>query len=113
MCRQKKSVCLFNKMPPSNYTSKTRVPKGSHRMPDGTIMKDSAMKKKKTGGKVKPKKAKKKIKIDDPSSSTSYASECSCMPMTRFIDVAGAIKKDKEVKETDVFDFSFRKAKAS
>ena len=106
MCRQKKSVCLFNKMPPSNYTSKTRVPKGSHRMPDGTIMKDSAMKKKK-------KKKAKKIKIDDPSSSTSYASECSCMPMTRFIDVAGAIKKDKEIKETDVFDFSFRKAKAS
>tara|TARA_R110000765_G_scaffold12149_1_gene37804 strand:- start:148 stop:465 length:318 start_codon:yes stop_codon:yes gene_type:complete len=105
MFHQKKSVCLFNKMPPSNYTSKTRVPKGSHRMPDGTIMKDSAMKKKK--------KAKKKIKIDDPSSSTSYASECSCMPMTRFIDVAGAIKKDKEIKETDVFDFSFRKAKAS
>ena len=88
-------------MPPSNYTSKTRVPKGSHRMPDGTIMKDSAMKKKK------------KKAIDDPSSSTSYASECSCMPMTRFIDVAGAIKKDKEIKETDVFDFSFRKAKAS
>ena len=25
---------------------KSRVPKGSHRMPDGTIMKDSAMKKK-------------------------------------------------------------------
>ena len=111
MCRQKKSVCLFNKMPPSNYTSKTRVPKGSHRMPDGTIMKDSAMKKKKK--KARPEGPKKKIKIDDPSSSTSYASECSCMPMTRFIDVAGAIKKDKEIKETDVFDFSFRKAKAS
>jgi len=83
-------------------------------MPDGTIMKDSAMKKKKKARPVaSTRQPKKKIKIDDPSSSTSYASECSCMPMTRFIDVAGAIKKDKEIKETDVFDFSFRKAKAS
>jgi ribosomal protein S4 len=30
----------------SSNSSKSKVPKGSHRMPDGSIMKDSAMKKK-------------------------------------------------------------------
>ena len=35
---------------------KKTVPKGSHRMPDGSIMKDSAMPKKKTKKKTKTKK---------------------------------------------------------
>jgi len=40
---------------------KSRVPKGSHRMPDGTIMKDSAMKKK---APVKKAPVKKKLDFD-------------------------------------------------
>lgn len=36
---------------PKRYSGKGKVPKGSHRMPDGSIMKDSDMKKKgKKGG---------------------------------------------------------------
>jgi len=38
-------------------TKKSRVPKGSHRMPDGTIMKDSEMKKKAPMKKAPMKKA--------------------------------------------------------
>ena len=41
---------------------KSRVPKGSHRMPDGTIMKDSAMKKKAPVKKAPMKKAPSKKK---------------------------------------------------
>tara|TARA_R110000796_G_scaffold233014_1_gene351476 strand:- start:43 stop:159 length:117 start_codon:yes stop_codon:yes gene_type:complete len=33
--------------PKKKEKPKKKVPKGSHRMPDGSIMKDSAMKKKK------------------------------------------------------------------
>jgi len=39
---------MFGKVP-----SKKKVPKGSHRMPDGSIMKDKDMLKKKTKGKKK------------------------------------------------------------
>ena len=42
-------------MPPKQYPSKKKVPKGSHRMKDGSIMKDSAMPKKKAS---KPRKQK-------------------------------------------------------
>ena len=35
--------------------SKSKVPKGSHRMPDGSIMKDSDMKKRRTAPKSKKK----------------------------------------------------------
>ena len=64
-------------MPPKQYPSKKKVPKGSHRMPDGSIMKDSAMKKKKAPAKSKSK-AKvskpRKQKLDDNSPMTSEAS---------------------------------------
>ena len=36
---------------PHKKKAKGKVPKGSHRMPNGSIMKDSKMKKKKKGGK--------------------------------------------------------------
>ena len=45
-----------NKINPKEIFDTKDVPKGSHRMPDGSIMKDKDMKKKKTEGKVKPKK---------------------------------------------------------
>ena len=35
--------------PKKKTTAKKKVPKGSHMMPDGSIMKNSAMKKKKKG----------------------------------------------------------------
>ena len=39
---------VFGKNYSSSKAEKSKVPKGSHRMPDGTIMKDSAMKSKKS-----------------------------------------------------------------
>jgi len=51
----------------------------------------------------KPKKLK---KIKDPTPDTSFAKKSCGMPLTKnYIDVEGGIKKDKEVKEKDVFDF--------
>jgi len=41
---------------------------------------------------------------------TSCAKKECHMPMTKmFIDVESSIKKDKEVKEKDVFDFNYNK----
>lgn len=43
---------------------------------------------------------------------TSRAKRGCPMPMTKFyVDVESGIKKDKEVKEKDVFDFSYQKMK--
>lgn len=42
---------------PKHYGKDKKVPKGSHKMPDGSIMKDSDMPKKKSGGSKKPKTA--------------------------------------------------------
>lgn len=45
-------------------------------------------------------------KIKDPTPDTAFAKKSCAMPMTKnYIDVEAGIKKDKEVKETDVFDF--------
>jgi len=44
---------------PKKYGSGKSIPKGYHRMPDGTIMKDSDMKKKVVKKKVKKNKKKK------------------------------------------------------
>ena len=45
---------------------------------------------------------------------TSCAKRGCPMPMTKnFIDVEGGIKKDKEVKEKDVFNFSYKKNQKS
>lgn len=44
------------KAKPKPKSKKTKIPKGYHRMPDGTIMKDSDMPKKKTKNNKKKKK---------------------------------------------------------
>ena len=44
---------------------------------------------------------------------TSCAKKGSAKPMTKiFIDVEEGIKKDKEVKEKDVFNFNHKKSKS-
>jgi len=59
----------------------------------------------------KSKKSKLK-KIKDPTPETAFAKKSCGMPMTKnYIDVEGGIKKDKEVKEKDVFDFSSQSSK--
>ena len=40
------------------------------------------------------------------SNDTSKASHQTAMPLSKIIDVESVIKKDKEVKESEVFDFS-------
>ena len=65
-----------------------------------------------------PKRSKvKKIKvkkIKDPTPDTAFAKKSCGMPLTKnYIDVEGGIKKDKEVKEKDVFDFSTTKPKTA
>ena len=59
------------------------------------------------------KKSKSKSKVKDVRD-TSRAGKGCPMPMTKFyVDVEGGIKKDKEVKEKDVFDFSSKKNQKS
>ena len=100
-------------MPPSNYSKKTktkskkpetrsRLPVGSHRMPDGSVMKDKDMPSKKSTTKS----TQKKIKKDFSSCDTSCAGSQPSYSKPNDLDVEGSIKKDKEVKEKDVFDFS-------
>jgi len=56
--------------------------------------------------KSKQSKSKKIKKIKDTTPDTGFAKKSCGMPMTKnYIDVEGGIKKDKEVKEKDVFDF--------
>ena len=61
-------------------------------------------------------KSKKKTKSKKYDSGVKDVKNTSCakkgcpMPMTKmFVDVESSIKKDKEVKEKDVFDFNFKK----
>ena len=59
------------------------------------------------------KKSKSKSKVKDVRD-TSRAGKGCPMPMTKFyVDVEGGIKKDKEVKEKDVFNFSSKKNQKS
>tara|TARA_R110000803_G_scaffold141419_1_gene207833 strand:- start:674 stop:895 length:222 start_codon:yes stop_codon:yes gene_type:complete len=51
-----------------------------------------------------------KVKLTD-TIDTSKASVVTAMPLSKIIDVEKIIKKDKEVKESDVFDLP-RKSKA-
>tara|TARA_R100001460_G_scaffold77113_1_gene118069 strand:- start:68 stop:268 length:201 start_codon:yes stop_codon:yes gene_type:complete len=45
-------------------------------------------------------------KIKDTTPDTAFAKKSCGMPLTKnYIDVEAGIKKDKEVKEKDVFDF--------
>ena len=92
-------------MPPKQYPSKKKVPKGSHRMPDGSIMKDSAMKKKKAPAPKSKIKAKpRKQKFDDNSPMTSEASIPKHVYRVSDLKVEESIKKAKEVKESDIFE---------
>ena len=50
-------------------------------------------------------------KIKDPTPDTAFAKKSCGMPLTKkYIDVEAGIKKDKEVKEKDVFDFKPKSA---
>ncbi len=56
----------------------------------------------------------KKIKLNVYAPDTSRAKKTCAMPMTKnWIDVEEGVKKDKEVKEKDVFNFSYSKSKNS
>lgn len=56
----------------------------------------------------------KKIKVINNVSDTSRAKKHCAMPMTKnWIDVEEGVKKDKEVKEKDVFNFSNQTSKNS
>jgi Zn/Cd-binding protein ZinT len=56
----------------------------------------------------------KKIKVNVTVPDTSRAKKQSGMPMTKhWIDVEEGVKKDKEVKEREVFDFSYQPSKNS
>ena len=81
-----------------------KVPKGSHRMKDGSIMKDSAMKKKKAPAKAKAKAKPRKQKFDDNSPMTSEASIPKHVYRVSDLKVEESIKKAKEVKESDIFE---------
>ena len=60
-----------------------------------------------------PKKIK-KIKVKTNVPDTSRAKKHCSMPMTKhWIDVEEGVKKDKEVKEKDVFNFSYQSTKNS
>lgn len=63
--------------------------------------------------KSKPKVSNAKSKVKDVKDTSRAKKECA-MPMTKkFIDVEAGIKKDKEVKEKDVFNFSSKKNQKS
>ena len=60
---------------------------------------------------TKKKSKPKKTSIKDVKD-TSRAKRGCPMPMTKFyVDVESGIKKDKEVKEREVFDFNYQKIK--
>tara|TARA_R110001632_G_scaffold231231_1_gene369529 strand:- start:2188 stop:2454 length:267 start_codon:yes stop_codon:yes gene_type:complete len=58
----------------------------------------------------KPEKKQSSYNLCSCSKDTSRASHQTAMPLSKIIDVEAVIKKDKEVKETDVFDFTPVKA---
>tara|TARA_R110000765_G_scaffold112355_1_gene204433 strand:- start:266 stop:490 length:225 start_codon:yes stop_codon:yes gene_type:complete len=58
-----------------------------------------------------PKKQSKVIKLLDPVD-TSRSVHQNAMPLSKIIDVEKVIKKDKEVKESDVFDLPKKPKKA-
>jgi len=63
---------------------------------------------------MKSQKGKKiKIKGDYKRKDTSKAGYCSCMPTTKnYVDVEASLKKNKEIKEKDVFNFNQKKESA-
>ena len=73
---------------------KGKVPKGSHRMPDGSIMKDSQM------DRVKPKKQKLKDNCPD----STRCSQSSSLRYSDNLKVEKTLEKNKEIKESDIFE---------
>ena len=66
--------------------------------------------------KAKSKKYKSQVKQagvkDVKNTSCAKKARGTAMPMTKmFVDVESSIKKDKEVKEKDVFDFKYKPSK--
>tara|TARA_R110000764_G_scaffold98671_2_gene183020 strand:- start:1733 stop:2044 length:312 start_codon:yes stop_codon:yes gene_type:complete len=88
--------------------SNKKVPKGSHRMPDGSIMKDSDMKgtkgkAKSKGQRAKPKK-KKPVKVEETCADTSRCSAGMSVKYADNLKVEKTLEKKKEVKESDIFE---------
>tara|TARA_R110002096_G_scaffold150919_1_gene313065 strand:- start:1207 stop:1470 length:264 start_codon:yes stop_codon:yes gene_type:complete len=54
----------------------------------------------------KPEKKQSSYNLCSCSKDTSRAGRQTAMPLSKIIDVEAVIKKDKEVKESEVFDFS-------
>ena len=79
--------------------SNKKVPKGSHRMPDGSIMKDSAMK-----GPSKAKKKKKPVKVEETCADTSRCSAGMSVKYADNLKVEKTLEKNKEIKESDIFE---------
>ena len=84
------------KSQPKPKSKSRKVPKGSHRMPDGSIMKNSDMKKK------KPKQSK-PVKIEESCADTSRCTSHS-VKYADNLKVEETLEKKKEVKESDIFE---------
>lgn len=78
---------------PKPQSKSRKVPKGSHRMPDGSIMKNSDMKKKKP----------KPVKIEESCADTSRCASHS-VKYADNLKVEETLEKKKEVKESDIFE---------
>ena len=79
------------KSQPKPKSKSRKVPKGSHRMPDGSIMKNSDMKKKKPA------------KIEESCADTSRCASHS-VKYADNLKVEETLEKKKEVKESDIFE---------
>ena len=84
--------------------SNKKVPKGSHRMPDGSIMKDSAMKGRDKGQRAKAKPKKKPVKVEETCADTSRCSAGMSVKYADNLKVEKTLEKNKEVKESDIFE---------
>jgi hypothetical protein len=94
--------------------SNKKVPKGSHRMPDGSIMKDSAMKGSGARkGKAKAKPKKKPVKVEETCADTSRCSAGMSLKYADNLKVEKTLEKKKEVKESDIFEGVAPKSKST
>ena len=95
------------KKPKKPKKPKKKVPAGSHRMPDGSIMKDSDMtKKKNTGSKATQKKKKNtKMKKHDNDTSSDIKTDTLDLNEPLRYNVKQSIKDDKKIKPQDVFEY--------
>ena len=80
---------------PNPKPKSSKVPKGSHRMPDGSIMKNSQMK--------KPT-AKTSVKVEETCSDTSRCTPASSLRYSDNLKVEENLEKKKQLKESDIFE---------